>query len=524
VTTAAICTIGDELLAGDVIDSNGAWMAAELAALGIEVTMIASVGDALLPLTDEVRHLLEAHDVVVCSGGLGPTSDDRTREAVAAATGHELERHQDLADRLTEWFASRGVQMPAANLQQADVPAGAVVLPPKGTAPGFALELDGGRLVAALPGVPWELRSMFRDALVPLLVERTGIRPSVTRVVHVSGLGESACAERLQSLEADLPDGVEIAYLASGGELRVKLTARDDDRGQARARTDEPLTRAVELLGEHVVAIDGGSLEEVVITRYTAAGRTIAVAESASGGILADRLASPDGASAVFLGGAVVYSADAKHLLADVPRDVLEEHGTVSRATTEALAVGIRERLGADVGAATTGVAGAEPVEGCEPGTMIWAIATEDGVRSRGRTASAAGSLLERVRPVRPRRAAGRELPDAVEHPHRLPARRRARRAPGRGRARCRAPRTSWRGCGGAPRRRDQRQRERLDVQQVVVPGGLEARACGTCARGAGVEVGHGTDQHGVAGVLEELRQPLAAGVLSWVAMRSRSG
>lgn len=381
-TTAAICTIGDELLAGEVVDSNSAWLATELGGLGVEVATIVSVGDGLERLTAEVRRLLGAHDVVVCSGGLGPTSDDRTREAVAAATGRELERRQDLADRLEGWFASHGVEMPTANLQQADIPSGAVVLAPQGTAPGFAVRVEGGGLVAALPGVPWELRAMFRDALEPLLVELPGIRPAVTRVVHVSGLGESACAERLAPLEADLPDGVEIGYLASGGELRVKLTARDGDRAVARARTEEPVARVVELLGEHVVGLDGGSLEEVVIARYTAAGRTIAVAESASAGILADRLATPDGASAVFLGGAVVYAADAKHVLAGVSREVLDEHGTVSRPTTEALAAGIRERLGADVGAATTGVAGAEPVEGHEPGTIIWAIATADGVRS----------------------------------------------------------------------------------------------------------------------------------------------
>ena len=380
-TTAAICTIGDELVAGEVVDSNSAWLATALTELGVEVATIVSVGDGLPRLTEELRRLLAAHDVVLCSGGLGPTSDDRTREAVAAATGVELVRHDDLAERLRTWFADRGVDMPEANLQQADVPVGAEVLAPKGTAPGFALAVDAG-FVAALPGVPWELKAMFRESLEPLLVARSDIRPAVTRVVNVSGLGESACAAMLAPLEAELPDGVEIGYLASGGELKVKLTARGEDRAVARARTDEPLGRAVALLGAHVVGIDGGSLEEVVIARYAAAGRTIAVAESASSGILADRLATPDGASAVFLGGAAVYSPAAKRLLAGVDQAVLDEHGTVSRATTEALAVGIRERLGADVGAATAGVAGPDPVEGKPSGTIIWAIATAEGVRS----------------------------------------------------------------------------------------------------------------------------------------------
>lgn len=380
-TTAAICTIGDELLAGEITDRNSAWLAAQLVALGIEVRTTVSVGDRLGPLVTELRRLVDAHEVVLCSGGLGPTSDDRTREAVAEAAGVELELREELAQRLRAWFAERGVDMPERNLQQARVPVGADVLPPQGTAPGFLLEVDG-TVVAALPGVPWELHAMYREAVEPRLVDLDGIEPSVTRVVRVSGLGESACAEQLAPLESELSDEVDIAYLASGGELRVKLTARGRDRAAARARTDGPLERALELLGEHVVAVDTGSLEETLVARCTAAGVTVAVAESASGGILADRLVSPPGASAVFLGGVVAYAAAAKRDLVGVDPAVLEEHGTVSRATTEAMASAIRERLGATYGLATTGVAGEDPVEGHDPGTLIWAVATPDGVRS----------------------------------------------------------------------------------------------------------------------------------------------
>ena len=380
-TTAAICTIGDELLAGEIVDGNSAWLAARLVELGIEVRTTVSVGDALEGLIAELRRLTAAHDLVVCSGGLGPTSDDRTRDAIAAAAGVPLERHGDLAERLTAWFADRGVEMPSTNLRQTDVPAGATVLAPQGTAPGFALRTDGS-LIAALPGVPWELHAMFADALEPLLIALPGIRPAVTRVVRVSGLGESTCADMLSPVEEALADGVDIAYLASGGELRVKLTARGDDPDAARVRTAAPLAQVLELLGDHVVAVDGGSLEETVIRRFADAGRTIAVAESASGGILADRLASVPGASQVFLGGAVVYTALAKRELAGVEQAVLDEHGLVSRTTTEALAVGIRERLGADVGVATTGVAGPTEMDGRPVGTLVWAVATADGVRS----------------------------------------------------------------------------------------------------------------------------------------------
>lgn len=384
-TTAAICTIGDELLAGEIVDANSAWLGAALGELGIEVHTAVATGDDLDSLTAEVGRLAAAHDVLVCSGGLGPTSDDRTREAIAAAAGVPLERDEELADRLAGWFADQGVDMPASNRRQADAPAGARMLAPQGTAAGFVVEV-GSCLVAALPGPPWELHAMFTDDLEPLLVELPGIRPSVTRVVRLSGMGESTVADMLSPVEQALPDDVAIAYLASGGEIRVKLTARGDSRQEARARTEEHLSRTVELLGSAVVAVDGGSLEDVVVARYAQEGRTIAVAESASAGMVADRLASVPGASAVLLGGVVAYSATAKRELCGVPADVIEQHGTVAAATTEAMAAGVRSRLGADVGVATTGVAGPDPVGELPVGTLVWAIATADGARSWTRT------------------------------------------------------------------------------------------------------------------------------------------
>lgn len=380
-TTAAILTIGDELLAGEIIDSNSAWIAAALVELGLDVRTKSAVGDEMNGLVAEVARLSAAHDVVICTGGLGPTSDDRTREAIAEAAGVALVHHDDLAERLVDWFASRGVRMPASNLRQAQLPAGATVLQPVGTAPGFAL-VSQRCLIAALPGVPWELHAMFTADLEPLLVALPGIRPSVTRVVRVSGMGESAVAEALRSVETTLPDDVVIAYLASSGEIRVKLTARGADRATARSRTDAALAEVVRLLGDSVVAIDGGTLEEMVVHRYLADGRTIACAESASGGVLLGRLTSVAGASAVVLGGAVSYTASSKVLLADVDQAVIDEHGLVARATTEAMAVGIRARLAADVGVATTGVAGPGGMNDKVVGTIIWAVATAEGVRS----------------------------------------------------------------------------------------------------------------------------------------------
>jgi nicotinamide-nucleotide amidase len=380
VTTAAICSVGDELLAGEVVDTNAAWLAGRLLALGIEVRTTQAVGDDLGRLVAVLRRLVAEHDVVLVGGGLGPTSDDRTREAVAAALGLDLEHREDLAEAIAARFRSFDAVMPATNLRQAEVPVGSTALDPVGTAPGFVVRGDD-TLVAALPGVPWEIRAMF-DQLEEHLVALPGIRPSVTRALTVVGMGESAVAETLAGLEDVLPDGVAIAYLASGGQIRVKLTARGDDREQAAAVLEPLLARARDLLGDAVAAVDAASLEQVVVQQLAARGRTLAVAESATGGRVTARLTSVPGASRVLLGGVVVYTAAAKTTLAGVDQRLLDVHGPVSAEVTEALAEGVRARLGADVGVATTGVAGPDPQGGREVGTMVWAVATGAGVRS----------------------------------------------------------------------------------------------------------------------------------------------
>ena len=379
-TSVALCSVGDELLAGEVVDTNAAWLAQWVGGLGLEVRTTVTVGDDLDAMVVLLRRLVDEHDVVLVGGGLGPTSDDRTREAVAAALDLELEHREELADAIAARFAAFGRRMPPSNLRQAEVPAGAAALHPVGTAPGFVVT-DAAALVAALPGVPWELRAMA-EQLEPHLLALPGIRPHVTRSLSVAGMGESSVAEALEPLERDLPDDVALAFLAAGGQVRVKLTARGADRDEAAATVDPLVARARELLGEAVVAVDASSLEEVVVQQLASRGQTIAVAESATGGRVAARITAVPGSSQVLVGGVVVYTEHAKRVLAGVDADLLAAHGPVSREVTEALAVGVRERLGADLGLATTGVAGPGTQGGRDVGTMLWALATADGVRS----------------------------------------------------------------------------------------------------------------------------------------------
>ena len=377
---SAVVAVGDELLLGDIVNGNAAWLGAELAAVGAPVVHSSMVGDTVERIVTAVRRALEDADVVVLTGGLGPTSDDLTREAVAAVAGAPLVRQPALEAELRAKFAAYGVDMPDAVLKQADVPEGAVVLDnPVGTAPGLQLEV-GGRLLLALPGPPHELAAVFAGVRTGLAARSGAV--GLTRTLHCAGLGESAVAEVVDRT-ITVPDGVDLAYLAGGAVVRVRLTTVAATTAQADAVLAplvEPLAAA---LGDAVFGRDDDSIARVIIARLTAAGQTVAVAESLTAGLVGAALTEVAGSSAVFRGGLLVYATDLKASLAGVPRALLDEHGAVSVRTAEALAEGVRVRLGATYGLALTGVAGPDPQEGHPPGTLHIAVAGPDRTVSR---------------------------------------------------------------------------------------------------------------------------------------------
>ena len=377
---SAVVAVGDELLLGDIVNGNAAWLGAELAAVGAPVVHSSMVGDTVERIVTAVRRALEDADVVVLTGGLGPTSDDLTREAVAAVGGAPLVRQPALEAELRAKFAAYGVDMPDAVLKQADVPEGAVVLDnPVGTAPGLQLEV-GGRLLLALPGPPHELAAVFAGVRTGLAARSGAV--GLTRTLHCAGLGESAVAEVVDRT-ITVPDGVDLAYLAGGAVVRVRLTTVAATAAQADAVLAplvEPLAAA---LGDAVFGRDDDSIARVVVARLTAAGQTVAVAESLTAGLVGAALTEVAGSSAVFRGGLLVYATDLKASLAGVPQAVLDEHGAVSARTAEALAEGVRARLGATYGLALTGVAGPDPQEGHPPGTLHIAVAGPDRTVSR---------------------------------------------------------------------------------------------------------------------------------------------
>lgn len=381
---AELVAIGTELLRGDSIDTNSVWLSRRFVELGIDVDRHTTVGDRTEDIVEALRRAVGAHDVVVTTGGLGPTQDDRTRQAVARLAGVRLERHDDLADRIRTYFAQRGRDMPARNLVQADLPAGGRVIPPVGTAPGFALEV-GDALVVCLPGVPREMQQMVDDHVLGLLQERGGLQATVTRVVRTAGIAESAVADRLADLDARLEAAgdVELAYLAARAETRVRVTARASDRATAAALVDPVVDEVVARLGPAVVGVDAEGVEHAIARQLLRRSWTLAVAESITGGGLGARLVTVAGASRWFAGGVIAYATPAKTVLADVAGSQLAAHGPVSEPVARALAEGVRRRLDVDVGLGVVGVAGPDPQGGRPVGTVCVGVALPGGVHSR---------------------------------------------------------------------------------------------------------------------------------------------
>jgi nicotinamide-nucleotide amidase len=374
----AVVAVGDELLLGDIVNGNAAWLGSELAAVGAPVTHSSMVGDDVEAIVAAIRHALSLAEVVVLTGGLGPTTDDVTRDAVAAAAGVALVRSPALEEQLREKFRAYAVDLPAAVMRQADVPEGATPLDnPVGTAPGLRLEL-GQQLVLALPGPPHELAAVARGGVLAELRERSG-QVVLTRTLHCAGLGESNVAELVEDA-IEVPAGVDLAYLAGGGVVRVRLTTAAATQARAAEVLDPLVARLQDALGTSVFGRDGDTLAGVVLRRLTAAGATVAVAESLTGGLLGAALTDLPGSSAAFRGGLLVYATDLKTSLAGVGEDVLAEHGAVSTQTAQALARGCRDRLGATYGIGVTGVAGPDEQEGKPVGTVHVAVAGPEAV------------------------------------------------------------------------------------------------------------------------------------------------
>ena len=376
--------VGTELLLGQIVDTNSSWIGEQLALAGIDCHRHTAVGDNRDRMLDAFRGAVERSDALIVTGGLGPTQDDITRSVIAELMGVELERDEVLVARIEKVFGGRGRPMPANNLLQADVPAGARPIDQMpGTAPGLICPVggpgdDSPKVVYALPGVPWEMRQMVEGTVLPDLKRRAGISSVIrSRTLRTWGHSESGLAEDLadEIERLDREGGVTIAFLASGMEgLKVRLTAKAATVEAAEALLADEEARVRAITGDIVFGVDDQTMESVVLDLLVERGLTLATAESVTGGMVGTRLTEVPGASRVFLGSVVAYDSDVKRGLLGVPPDV----HVVSEEAVSAMAVGVCAHLDADVSVAVTGVAGPDPQDGLEPGT-VWMATCVDG-------------------------------------------------------------------------------------------------------------------------------------------------
>jgi nicotinamide-nucleotide amidase len=358
---AEIIAVGSELLTPFRMDTNSLYLTEQMNQLGVEVIFKSVVGDDLAQLVAAAQHALFRSEVVIFSGGLGPTEDDLTREAVAEALGVSLRRDPEILERIDHRFAARGWKMSANNAKQADVIQGATVLPnPNGTAPGqwISGQIKGReRIVILLPGPPHELKALFEAECRERLRAKLPTAHLATRVLKVAMLGESHVDARVAPIYKRFAD-VQTTILAGAGEIQLHFKSRAETLEAAQARVDEAADAVEEELDDAVYSRDGQSLEQIVGYWLQMRNSTLAVAESCTGGLLGERITSIAGSSRYFAGGAIVYSNAAKTELAGVPADMIERHGAVSREVAAALAESIRYRCESTLGIGITGVAG----------------------------------------------------------------------------------------------------------------------------------------------------------------------
>lgn len=384
---AGILAVGSELLTPFRSDTNSRFLTARLNELGIEVCFKGIVGDRIDAVAAAFRELAARLDMILLTGGLGPTSDDVTRDAVARALGVPLDEDPHLLAEIRARFEARGMRMPEVNRRQAMVPRGAEVLPnPNGTAPGLWIE-RAGRLIVLLPGPPRELEPMVDAQVVPRLRARFGSRRLLRRVVKMFGRTESQVEEAIQPLwhrwRGERPT-IEVTILATPGQIEVHLSTSSVDDDDGARRLDRAVGELGELFGPDVFATDERRLEDVVGALLTARGARVAVAESCTGGLVTSRLTDVPGSSVYVERGIVAYSNAAKVDLLGVPESVLAAHGAVSEAVAEAMAHGVRTRAAVDWGVGVTGIAGPGGGTPDKPvGTVVVSVVGPEGVRTR---------------------------------------------------------------------------------------------------------------------------------------------
>ncbi len=377
---ASIITIGDEILIGQIVDTNAASISRRLNSVGIVVAERISVGDNRRQIIRTIERELAQSEVIIMTGGLGPTKDDITKTTLAEMFDSRLVVDERVSEHVRTMLEARGVEFNALNRGQALVPECCEVLFNRhGTAPGMWFERDG-KVVVSLPGVPFEMEHLMEDEVMPRLVSRFALREIIHRTMITSGLAESMLAERIAAWEDALPDYLHLAYLPSPSIVRLRLSAYEVDGKSVEREIEAQFNKLREIIPDYILGFETATLQSSVHDMLLSRGETLAVAESCTGGAIASRFTAMSGASAYFLCGVVSYSNEAKRDVLGVDMATIEQYGAVSEQVARAMAEGVRRISGADYGVATTGIAGPSGGSAEKPvGTVWFAVASSDG-------------------------------------------------------------------------------------------------------------------------------------------------
>jgi nicotinamide-nucleotide amidase len=381
---AEIITIGDELLIGQVVDTNSAWMAEQLNLLGLQVHQITSISDQRNHILSALALAAQRANVILITGGLGPTNDDLTKPTLCEYFDTPLVFHQATYDHIEQLFRQRGYAMSEVNRHQADVPQSCTVIPnANGTAPGMWFEHEG-IIYISMPGVPFEMKPMMLNEILPRLLKRFEGSFILHRTILTQGIGESLLAETIEAWESALPANIRLAYLPQPGIVRLRLTATGDNKQALAAMLQNQIEKLLQIIPDLIFGFNDDSLEAVTGKLLLQKHRTVSTAESCTGGYLAHLITSVGGSSAWYQGSVVAYHNRIKMQTLAVPENMLEEHGAVSRQVVEAMADGMRKSFGTDYALSVSGIAGPDGGSDEKPVGTTWiALSTAQGVTSR---------------------------------------------------------------------------------------------------------------------------------------------
>lgn len=372
-----IITIGDEILIGQIVDTNSAWMAQELNKIGAKVERITTISDGLDVIVNALREAQKTADVVLVTGGLGPTKDDVTKKALASYFNCGYTFYPEIADHIARLFARFGKEMSELNRLQAELPTACQPLQnDQGTAPGMWFENEDG-VIVSMPGVPYEMKGLMRSQVLPLLKDKFNMPTILHRTILTMGMGESWLSERISDWEDELPAEIKLAYLPSSGRVRLRLSAFGSDAQMLAAILESEVEKLLKLIPELVYGFDDDTLESVIGKLLIDANCTLSTAESCTGGMIAHKITSVAGSSKYFLGSVVSYANEVKMESLGVPEKSLQQHGAVSEEVVRQMAEGVRKKMKTDYSIATSGIAGPEGGTDEKPVGTVWiAIAT----------------------------------------------------------------------------------------------------------------------------------------------------